>query len=103
MLKSENWIEGVMVTIKVDDDVKEMIANSKEDYRICTACMGPALVPVSVKGPKSSDIQIKIGERTLYVSAVQARYVDRISMDMIYDDDDIDSCPAFPPRRRTMD
>lgn len=84
-----------MTQIKVDDDVREMISKSKEDYRICTACRGPALVPVSVKPPKETDLKIKIGERTLYISVVQARYMDRVSTDMIYDEDEIDSCPAF--------
>ena len=69
------------------------------DFRICTACMGPALVPVTVKAPKSTDIQIPVGDRTLYISRVQARYIDRVSMDMIYDEDEIDSCPAFYTRR----
>ena len=61
--------------------------------------MGPALVPVTVKAPKSTDIQIPVGDRTLYISRVQARYIDRVSMDMIYDEDEIDSCPAFYTRR----
>jgi hypothetical protein len=61
--------------------------------------MGPALVPVSVKPPKTSDIQIPVGEHTLFISRIQARYLTRITMDMIYEDEDIDSCPAFYVRR----
>lgn len=85
--------------IPIDDDVKQYIMSQGCDFRICTACMGPALVPVTVKAPKSTDIQIPVGERTLYISRVQARYIDRVSMDMIYDEDEIDSCPAFYTRR----
>lgn len=85
--------------IPIDDDVKQYIMSQGCDFRICTACMGPALVPVTVKAPKSTDIQIPVGNRTLYISRVQARYIDRVSMDMIYDEDEIDSCPAFYTRR----
>ena len=85
--------------IPIDDDVKQYIMSQGCDFRICTACMGPALVPVTVKAPKSTDIQIPVGDCTLYISRVQARYIDRVSMDMIYDEDEIDSCPAFYTRR----
>lgn len=85
--------------IPIDDDVKQYIMSQGCDFRICTACMGPALVPVTVKAPKSTDIQIPVGDRTLYISRVQVRYIDRVSMDMIYDEDEIDSCPAFYTRR----
>ncbi len=85
--------------IPIDDDVKQYIMSQGCDFRICTACMGPALVPITVKAPKSTDIQIPVGDRTLYISRVQARYIDRVSMDMIYDEDEIDSCPAFYTRR----
>lgn len=85
--------------IPIDDDVKQYIMSQGCDFRICTACMGPALVPVTVKAPKSTDIQIPVGDRTLYISRVQARYIDRVSMDMIYDEDEFDSCPAFYTRR----
>lgn len=85
--------------IPVDEDVIKYINAQGCDFRICTACMGPALVPVKVKGPKESDIKIPVGNQTLYISRVQARYIDRVSMDMLYDKEDIDSCPAFYTRR----
>ena len=55
--------------IEVDDAVKEHVLREKHDFRICTACLGPA--------------------------RVQAPYIDRITADMIYDEVEIDSCPAF--------
>ena len=85
--------------IQVDEDVKQMIMREGRDYRVCTACMGPALVPTKVKGPKESDIKIPIGDNTLYISRVQAMYIARVSMDMLYDREDIESCPAFYVRR----
>lgn len=85
--------------IIIDDDVRQLIESEGCDYRICTACLGPALVPVSVKPPKASDLKIPVGDHFLYISRVQCRYIDRVSMDMLYDEDEIDSCPAFYPRR----
>lgn len=85
--------------IQVDDDVKQYIQSRGCDFRVCTACMGPALVPTRVKAPKESDLKIPIGDHTLYISRVQLMYIDRVSMDMLYGEDDIDSCPAFYTRR----
>ena len=85
--------------ISVDEDVKQYINAQGCDFRICTACMGPALVPVTVKAPKETDVRIPVGNQTLYISRIQARYITNVSMDMIYDEDDIDSCPAFYTRR----
>lgn len=85
--------------IQVDEDVKQMIMSQGRDYRVCTACAGPALVPTKVKGPKDSDLKIQIGNNILYISRVQAPYIDRVSMDMLYDRDEIDACPAFYVRR----
>lgn len=81
--------------ISVDEDVKRLIMSEGRDYRVCTACMGPALVPVTVKSPKESDIKIRIGDNILYISQVQARYIDRVTSDMFYDRDEIASCPVF--------
>ena len=81
--------------IEVDQEVKDLIISADCDYRICTACLGPALVPVTVKGPKESDIRIPVGDHTLFISRVQAPYIDRVTIDMVYEDEDIDSCPAF--------
>ena len=91
-------IPGIM-EITVDEDVKKMIMSEGRDYRICTACMGPALVPTTVKGPKESDLKIPIGDNFLYISRIQLSYISNVSMDMLYDKEDIDSCPAFYSRR----
>jgi len=83
------------MAIEVDDDVKKMIIDAKHDFRICTACFGPALVSVEVKPSKDSDVKIPVGGYTLYVSKVQASGIKRVTMDMLYDEDEIDSCPTF--------
>lgn len=84
--------------ITVEPEVEQLIKDAGCDYRVCTACLGPALVPTSVKGPKESDIRIEVGGHTLYISRYVARYISRVTIDMVYDDDEIDACPAFPPR-----
>jgi hypothetical protein len=81
--------------IIVDDAVKEMILSEKKDFRVCTACSGPALVPITVKAPKNSDVKIPIGDNILYISAVQASYIKRVSIDMRYDSDKIFACSAL--------
>ncbi len=85
--------------IAVNEDVVKMIEEAGCDYRVCTACIGPALVPVSVKPPKDSDIRIPVGKQTLFISKLQAQYINRVTMDMLYEDGEIDSCPAFYVRR----
>lgn len=85
--------------IQIDEDVKQYIQAQGCDFRICTACMGPALVPVTVKAPKETDLRFPVGDHTLFISRIQARYIDRVTMDMIYDEYEIDSCPAFYTRR----
>ncbi|MBO5600045.1 MAG: hypothetical protein J5897_03270 [Candidatus Methanomethylophilus sp.] len=81
--------------IEVDDAVREMVLREKHDFRVCTACLGPALVSTEVKPFKESDVKIPVGDYTIYVSRVQAPYIERITMDMLYDEEEIDSCPAF--------
>lgn len=74
-----------MSRIDVDPEVIELIKRSGTDYRVSTDCSGPVLMPIEYKPAKDSDIRIKVGERTLFISRVQARYIDRVTMDMLYD------------------
>ena len=79
----------------MDDAVKEMIIKEGQDYRVCTACSGPALVPITMKMPKESDIKIPIGDNFLYVSRVQASYINHVSIDMVYDPDRFFTCSVL--------
>ena len=81
--------------ITVSEEVKQHILSEKHDFRICTACLGPALVSTEVKPAKESDIKIPVGDYTLFISRVQAPYIGEVTMDMLYDEEEIDSCPAF--------
>ena len=64
--------------IDVSQEIRERIIASGEDYRLSTTCYGPVLHPVRLKQCKKTDIVINIGKRRLYVSEVQARFVNRI-------------------------
>lgn len=77
--------------IKIDEDVEEYIRKQKKDFRICTSCSGASLVPAEWSAQKETDIKIKIGNNTLYISAVQARWLRRIDMKML----DTGSCSLF--------
>jgi hypothetical protein len=69
----------------LDPDLVEYIKNKGRDYRVCTSCAGPVILPVEYKKPKETDFRIKIGENTLFVSAVQAKYIRKFTRDMVYD------------------
>ncbi len=69
--------------IKIEDQVEDFIRNSSNSYRLCTTCGGPAIVPVGMSMPKESDITTKIGENTLHISRVQARYIRQVEMGML--------------------
>jgi hypothetical protein len=85
-----------MSEIAVDQMVVNYIVKNGQDYRICTSCSGPVLLPIALKSPKPSDIVIKVGEHTLYVSRVQARYIRKVTADMIYDPEVGMSCSHYP-------
>ncbi|KDE54519.1 hypothetical protein [Methanoculleus sp. MH98A] len=71
--------QGIYVT----EDVRSYILQRKRDFRVSTSCSGPILLPVSVKPPKATDLQVPIGDYTVYISKYQARYIDSIHRRMI--------------------
>ena len=70
---------GILIT----DDVRAYVERRRHDLRLCTSCGGPILLPTSIHPPKPSDIRIKVGGWTVYVSRYQARYHDTIHAGMI--------------------
>lgn len=68
---------------EVTDDVVAYVTERKTDFRICTSCGGPVLLPVLVKPPKATDIEVPAGDRTIFVSIYQARYLTTIHRGMI--------------------
>ena len=77
--------------IKIDKDVEEYLKKQKTDYRVCTSCSGASLVPVSLSHPKKTDIKMKVGGRTLYISAYQAPAIKKIDKGML----DTGQCSPF--------
>jgi len=69
--------------ITVVPEVLAYINKRDCDFRICTSCGGPILLPIRVKPPKKTDILLKAGNHTIYISIHQARFLNSIHMDMI--------------------
>lgn len=69
--------------LTVEDDVRAYIKERGCDFRVCTSCGGPILLPTSIKNPKSSDIPIAVGDYTLYVSRYQVKWIQSITMQMV--------------------
>jgi hypothetical protein len=76
--------------VTIVPEVIEFINKRDCDFRICTSCGGPILLPVRVKPPKKSDLLLRAGNHMIYVSIHQARFLHSIRMDMIPFFDDYD-------------
>jgi hypothetical protein len=74
---------GVPQEIVLTEDVRAYVLRRKQNFRVCTSCGGPILLPVSMKPPKPSDLKVKVGDHTVFVSLYQARYHDVIHAGMI--------------------
>ncbi len=83
MTKYEFCFFKIMSQIEVDQEVIDFILKNDQDYRVSTSCSGPVVVPITLKAPKTTDLQVKVGEHTLYISKVQARYISRVTPDML--------------------
>lgn len=72
-----------MSDIVVEQAVVDFILKNKKNFRVSTSCSGPVVVPTDMKPPKESDLQVKIGDFVLYISRVQARYISKVTADML--------------------
>ena len=70
-------------SIYVTGEVQSYVLARKRDFRVSTACSGPILLPTSVKPPKATDLQVSVGDYTIYISKYQARSIDSIHRGMI--------------------
>jgi hypothetical protein len=77
--------------VTVVPEVIEYIKKRDCDFRICTSCGGPILLPIRIKPPKKTDLLLRAGNHMIYVSVHQARFLHNIRMDMVpfFDDDDL--------------
>jgi hypothetical protein len=82
--------------VTIVPEVIEYINRRGCDFRISTSCGGPILLPVHVKPPKKSDLLLKAGNQTIYVSIHQARFLHSIRADMIPFYDDISTDRHYP-------
>ena len=75
--------------VNIRPEVIDYIEKRNCDFRICTSCGGPILLPVRIKPPKKSDILVKAGSHTIYISIHQVRFLQDIRGDMIpfFDDE----------------
>jgi hypothetical protein len=70
--------------IEVEEVVAAYIKEQRKDFRVTTTCSGALILPTSISPPKETDVSIRIGENTLYVSIYQARWLKRIDRRMLY-------------------
>ena len=82
-LKRDVLFRTSMTDIMVEQAVIDFILTNKKDYRVSTSCSGPVVVPTEMKAPKESDLQVKVGDFILYISRVQARYISKVTADML--------------------
>ena len=82
-LNACSYEESNYHSIHVDDEVVEYLNKRNTDFRISTSCGGPVLLPISYKPPKPSDLALRAGEHTIYISMYQARYIDHIHMGLV--------------------
>ncbi|UCE37583.1 MAG: hypothetical protein JSW00_19375 [Thermoplasmata archaeon] len=70
-------------SIEIDPEIIEYIKEHNQDFRVCTSCFGSEILPIWMKQPKPSDVTTKVGENTLYISRVQASYINRVDRSML--------------------
>jgi hypothetical protein len=73
----------VLKDVSIAPEVLDYIAQRDCDFRICTSCGGPILLPTRVKPPKKSDLLLRADNHMVYVSVHQARYLHTIGRDLI--------------------
>ena len=77
--------------VTIVPEVVDYINKRNCDFRICTSCGGPILLPIRIKPPKKTDLLLRAGNHMIYISIHQARFLHTIRIDMVpfFDDDDL--------------
>jgi hypothetical protein len=68
---------------QISPEIEEYIKSKTSDLRIATTCEGPMLFSVKIAQPKATDLVQTVGERKLYISAVQAPLIKIIDSKML--------------------
>jgi len=71
------------ISITVTEEIRAFILTHACDFRVCTSCGGPILLPTSIKRPKPSDIHIHVGEFSIFISRYQAPFLTVVSEELI--------------------
>jgi len=66
------------LSLKITAEMEEYILARSTDLRVATTCEGPLMFSIRISPPKATDHVILVGERKVYVSAVQAPYIKAI-------------------------
>jgi hypothetical protein len=70
-------------SIPIAPEMAEYIRSRSTDLRVATTCEGPLIFSITIAPPKATDLVQKVGERMLYISAVQAPYIKMIDWRML--------------------
>ncbi len=71
------------ISIPVTPQMEDYIRSRSMDMRVATTCEGPLLFSVGISPPKSTDHVMAVGERKVYISALQAQFVKVIDERML--------------------
>ena len=74
---------GKSLSLRIAPEMEEYIRARSTDLRVATTCEGPLMFSVRISPPKETDHVIVLGERRVYVSAVQAPYIKVIDARML--------------------
>lgn len=83
MMHAKSDDSAVLREVVIAPEVVDYIDKRGCDFRICTSCGGPILLPTRIKPPKRTDLLLRAGQHIIYVSIHQARYLHAIRMDMV--------------------
>jgi len=70
-------------SLKITSEMEDYIRARSTDLCVATTCEGPLIFSVKISPPKATDHIITVGERKVYVSAVQAPYIKAIDAGML--------------------
>jgi hypothetical protein len=70
-------------SVKISPEMEEYIRARSTDLRVATTCDGPLIFSVKVSPPKATDQVIVVGDRKVYISSLQAQYVNIIDEKML--------------------
>jgi hypothetical protein len=70
-------------SIKISPEMEEYIRARSTDMRVATTCEGPLIFSIKVSPPKATDQVILVGDRKVYISALQAQYIEVINERML--------------------